>query len=228
MDDGSAPDDFEHLVKKLTPFRKKIKLFHRKENLGAFANKLQAVSLCESSWVILLDCDNTLCKSYFDAIFSIAAWDDSIIYCPGFAAPSYDFREMPCPDELYLEDVVRLVDTDQTWYSFLNDGNFFVNRNHYLETLTQYQFFDVSASDVLFANYLWLSAGYRLQLLRNATYRHRVHPESFWRKNAKMATEVLEIIDQRLRSGEIATDKFDTQLQAIEFANPLPLPNRII
>jgi glycosyltransferase involved in cell wall biosynthesis len=74
LDDGSEQEEFNKLKTKLKPFFQKVKFFRRDVNWGPFANKIQAVELCTSDWVILLDYDNTLLPEYLETIFNLPEW----------------------------------------------------------------------------------------------------------------------------------------------------------
>ncbi len=66
-DDFSTQIDFEQ-VEMLKGKSDKIKIFRNPYNLGAYRNKLETVKNCTLAWVILIDSDNYLYKSYLDSL----------------------------------------------------------------------------------------------------------------------------------------------------------------
>ncbi len=52
-------------------------------------------------------------------------------------------------------------------------------------------------ADVMMANYLWLSAGGKLQVLDKGAYHHRVDPSSFYLRTATASrARVMELFDR--------------------------------
>ncbi len=200
LDDGSSQEEFNFLSKNLSRFSGKIKLFQRKENLGILRNKIQVVNLCSNDWVILLDSDNSLFKKYLDAIFNLNKWEEDTIYCPDFAYPNFDFRVLSGE----IIDFQKCSDFDFSKLgAFMNDGNYFLNKRNFVSTLFAYKDFH-AFSDVIFANYIWLSAGNKLEVLRNAPYFHRVHPGSIWvntmNKNVQHAEIISDLLSKRIKA----------------------------
>jgi len=181
LDDGSSLSSVSYCIKNLKDFKVKVKFFRRAENLGPFATKIQACSLCSNAWCILLDSDNTIFDSYLDAIFSLETWDQETIYCPGFAFPNFDFRVYG--DSLFdFNDICNLQKTTDAsrFNPFINDCNYFLNVKEFTEVLEPYIKIKPQAADTILLNYLWLSDGKKLRVLPNASYYHRVHPKSNW------------------------------------------------
>jgi glycosyltransferase involved in cell wall biosynthesis len=199
LDDASHLDEFEELKARLGPFSEKIRLFRREQNWGAFANKIQCVELCRSEWVVLLDYDNTLTPDYLNSLFNLEQWACDEIYCSAFAYPNFDFRESPGSQCIDLEMASGWMREGTFDGPFFNDGNYFLNRKEYLETLKPYWKYSVAASDVLFANYLWLSAGNRLKVLVDSWYFHRVHEHSSWKNQRGRSLQISSRIKKRIR-----------------------------
>jgi len=199
LDDGSKPEEFNKLKKKLQPFSQKVKLFRRDVNWGPFANKIQVVELCTSDWVILLDYDNTLLPEYLETIFNLPKWEESTIYCPGYAYPYFDFRESLGEKDIDLDTTSAMINSGVFNRSFFNDGNYFLHRDSYIQYLKPFWNYSVIA-DVVFANYLWLSSQNTLKVLRNARYIHRVHGKSTWLANLQESKRVFNSTEKRLQA----------------------------
>jgi glycosyltransferase involved in cell wall biosynthesis len=199
LDDGSEPEEFNKLKTKLKPFSQKLKLFRRDFNWGPFASKIQAVELCTSDWVILLDNDNTLLPEYLEAIFNLPEWEKSIIYCPGCACPYFDFRESLGEKDIDLDTTSAMINSGVFNRQFFNDGNYFLHRDSYIQYIKPFWNYSVIA-DVIFANYLWLSSQNTLKVLRNASYIHRIHEKSTWLINLPESKRVFSSAEKRLQA----------------------------
>lgn len=199
LDDGSSIDNFNQLQKKVKPFASKVKLFRRDVNWGAFANKLQAIELCNSDWVIILDYDNTLLPEYINSIFNIEKWDDTTIYCSEYAYPNFDFREDLGGKIIDLDLASSMAKAQNFRGPFFNDGNYFLPKSKFLDCVKPFWRYYVAAADVVFANYLWLSFKNTLTVLHNSRYIHRVHEGSTWLNNRKKSFQNARLIKQRIQ-----------------------------
>jgi len=199
LDDGSEPEEFNKLKTKLKPFSQKVKLFRRDVNWGPFANKIQAVELCTSDWVILLDYDNTLLPEYLETIFNLPEWEKSTIYCPGYAYPYFDFRESLGEKDIDLNTTFAMIHSGVFDRRFFNDGNYFLHRDSYIQCIKPFWDYSVIA-DVIFANYLWLSSQNTLKVLRNSRYIHRWHSASTWLVNLQESKRVFNSTEKRLQA----------------------------
>ncbi|QIR40495.1 glycosyltransferase family 2 protein [Tolypothrix sp. PCC 7910] len=223
LDDGSSKEEFHELLKNLSRFNSKIKLFRREKNIGPFRTKIQAVSLCSNEWVILLDSDNSIFRKYIDAIFKLSTWDQNTIYCPDFAYPNFDFRGLSGK----VIDFEKSSSFDfQKFAPFMNDGNYFLHKENFLNTLLPYKNFKALA-DVIFANYIWLSHGNKLEILTNAPYFHRVHPGSIWLNTADESSKNAVLVGGLLVKG-IKADK-DNLSKLLDilpdtWVEPTPIP----
>lgn len=90
VDDGSA--DFGKLLELLGD-QPKVKLFHNRQNLGVFTNKIEAVARAGNEWVVTCDSDNIMEKSYLDQVVQMQK-DPDTWYCPSFAKPRFDYRKL--------------------------------------------------------------------------------------------------------------------------------------
>lgn len=215
LDDGSNEESFETTKKNISGLSLKIKFFRRADNFGVLPTKVQAVNLCSKDWVILLDSDNTLSYSYLNSIFSIKDWDENSVYSASFAFPLLNFEKFSGKD-LDFNLVKDTFISDSRISLFMNDGNFFFNKKRFIDLVDKYKFFNVSAADIIFINYLWLSNGGIIKILPKTSYFHRVHKNSIWKetqeasnslfvllKNKILMSEKLGFNDLKLEIGEI-------------------------
>ncbi|KOP25824.1 hypothetical protein AMR41_14045 [Hapalosiphon sp. MRB220] len=203
LDDGSKPEEFNLLVENLSRFGGKIKLFRREQNIGSFGTKVQVVSLCSNEWVILLDSDNSLFRKYIDSIFKIPNWEDDKIYCSDFAYPCFNFQDLSGK----VIDFQQCSQMDlKRFGAFINDGNFFLNKTNYLKALLPYIQFIPFGACSFFSNYIWLSAGNKLEVLCNAPYYHRVQADGIWVNTKSESIRIAELLEDMLIRG-IRADK---------------------
>lgn len=208
MDDASLPEEYEALCRNVNRLdvQKKVRVIRSEINRGAMRTKYACIGQVSNDWVILLDSDNTIFQNYLRTIFQIPQWDPQVTYCPGWAFPYFSFRPLVGPD-LTFDRCVELSRQRVLHRVFLmNDGNYFFNRDAYLETLRPLGGVRNDVADVIVANYLWLSAGKRLQVLEGAAYCHRIDPSSFWMRTKDDSRvrlmSIYERLDQNLRWDE--------------------------
>ena len=199
LDDGSEPEEFNRLKTKLQPFSQKVKLFRRDVNWGPFANKIQAVELCTSDWLVLLDYDNTLLPEYLETIFNIQEWEKTTIYCPGYAYPHFDFRRSLGEKAIDLTTASSMINSGVFDRRFFNDGNYFLHRDSYIQYIKPFWDYSVIA-DVIFANYIWLSSQNTLKVLRNSRYIHRIHGKSTWLTNLQESKRIFYTSEKRIQA----------------------------
>jgi hypothetical protein len=121
-----------------------------------------------------------LLPEYLDAIFNLPEWKKPTIYCPGYAYPHFDFRESLGDKDIDLNSTSAMINSGDFNEEFFNVGNYFLHRDSYIQTVKPFWNYSVFAADVIFANYLWLSAKNTLKVLRNSRYNHRIHGGSSW------------------------------------------------
>lgn len=172
-----------HIYAELEGFFKgnpKVKLYRNEKNLDCYLNKREAVSKASNEWVILLDSDNVIYKTYIDTIYS-NSWQRSRILQPSFAQPHFNFTKY---NSLlaHKSNVAKYV-SDSTFTTMLNAMNFFVNRDEYLEVFDSSV--DPVTSDSIYFNYCWLSKGNSIYVTPALEYTHRVHDGSHYQQNNK-------------------------------------------
>lgn len=214
--------DDEHGLREALAGIPKVRIVQNKLNMGVFGNKVESVAFCTNEWVQMADSDNVMDLAFLDKLESLQLWDASIIYCPSFAKPSFDYREMTGP--MVLKDVVDR-SRRRNFGSAMNTGNQFVHRPTFMEVfgkfrgprfdmllpnyftpsdrknITWRQIYD--ASDSFFINKTWLSMGYSLLFVPGLEYDHRLHHSSWARapeiKAAMPPVFFLEMIDMHER-----------------------------
>ncbi len=227
LDDCSDADQFEMLVEKLRPFREKVKLFRREVNLGMLPNKIQAVGLCESERVILLDYDNTLLPACIDAYFAIDQWEPDTIYCPGEAYPHIDLRNELGDATIDFDWACDRARQGRFPNPFFDLGNYLVPRDAYTQYIQPHWEFVPSAADCHFVNYTWLGTGHKLHIVKDARYIHRVHGGSYWLNNQHLASRTVGPVMQRFRDGQrpdVESMRNDFEYRPGEWVEPVRVP----
>lgn len=146
--------------------------FYQATSTDLLSVRAQALSLCREDWAILLDSGNCLLPDYFTSLLALPTWEADRIYCPSEAWPLVDFRSLTNQNldfnklrDLLIHDLVLV-------RSFLNDGNYLVNKDKFLP-LIQSAKREAYSYETAFVNYLWLSSGYSLQILPDCSYYKR-------------------------------------------------------
>jgi len=218
-------DKLQDLVKNLP----KVKLYRNQKNLGTFGNKKKAVSLSSNDWVILFDSDNSCDKTYIDNIYD-ERWCDDVIYNPVYAMPQFDYRNQS--GKIWTTENAPML-INQNGMSLLNMGNFFLNKNTYLDTLSPYPYdrFDLSIPnyfhlpldirqslywrlvfdpyDVMFVVKEWLFAGNKLKILKNQKYNHLVSNDSTCKNSPSGQSLVFPIYQNELSCRKKFVDTID-------------------
>jgi len=191
VDDGS--DDYPELVSLLQEERK-VRLYRNAENLGVFTNKVEAILRATNPWVITCDSDNVMDAQYLDRAVAVAT-EPNVWYCPSFAKPHFDYRELL---GVYDLDSITEFLTRQISHCAVNTGNQIVHRESFAKVFGKFR--GVKRFDLLLENYLgvadredekwhqvygandsfilvklWLEAGHCISITSGLEYDHLVH-----------------------------------------------------
>lgn len=226
LDDCSDKGNFEKLVKLLKICPHKVGLYRRDVNWGPFANKIQAVALSPEPWTLLLDCDNTYYQSSINRLFKIQQWNADTIYCPSFAFPHFNFKEILNASPINKQNLLKWIRSKSFSAPFLNDGNYFLHRDNYLSVAKSHFDLNPYAADVLLSNLLWIAKGKSLELVDELIYLHRIFSDSAWSSEDDKSTEIMN----KLMS--IAESKGDITLKIQEELGNKPItwiePKKVI
>ncbi len=173
--DGSNTDYVDKIVPKLEG-NKKVTFYHSFKNQGVHIAKKKAVELATNEFIILFDSDNVINIDYIDRLYQIPEWNPIIAYQPSYLAPHFDFRDKAGWNitKGNLQDVLNRPNNKvDTWG---NAQNFFIHRENYLNTWEEGE--NVNGNDSLWFFYLWMKAGYSMQLVPNLSYFHRIHDKN--------------------------------------------------
>jgi len=199
-DDCSSMEEFSKMQSITKKMSNKISIYRGEKNLGPYHSKVKAISKCKNEWAIILDSDNALSRNYVDRLYQMSTWNTNLIYCPSFAEPNFDFRQF-ANTELTLYKVKELIlknENIKLLRNLLNDGNYFINVQKYIECSKINEFNSVPAADVIVFNYSWLQQGYVLYVLNNLNYYHRIHSGSFqigsWRNSRQIVDGIINSI----------------------------------
>ena len=196
LDDGSAESEYESLCDFVSGMRSgaKIHLHRRKINRGALVTKYEAVELCRSKWVLVLDSDNTAFRHYLDRLCALEPKREDTLYGAAWAFPYFPFHELAGTriDAATAAGLTRSGVLKRVYV--INDGNYLVPRDAYVRTGRQLGSLRSDVADVMLFNYLWLSNGGSLEILPGTSYFHRVDSTSFWARTQDASRQrVLEL-----------------------------------
>lgn len=214
VDDGSSQEEFELLQNNVARYdqRKVVALYRREKNKGTQFTKMECVEKTMGPWLILLDSDNTLFRGYLEAVTSLPVLEEQTIYCPEKALPYFRFSKF-LNLKMDFELVYQLTQSGVLKRSsFLNDGNYFFNKEAYRAHFLKLNQMKSDVADVMVANYYWLSHKKTLAVLKGASYLHRIDASSFWvRTSQESKARVIEIF-KRLENNLRWDDDFEKKL----------------
>jgi hypothetical protein len=181
----------------------KVKLYRNVENIGPFLNKYKVVKQCNNEWCILLDCDNIIDNDYIEKVSNLEK-DKDTIYCPEVMyklnkeGVNWTYKEFNTLD-IDRTNVKEHID-NSVFSTWLNTGNYFFNRQRYTDVVEQ-TVLDVRLStlDSFYFSYLWLLQGYKLKIVPELSYIHRVHDGSYYLNNRKALRSVFDIIKTKIK-----------------------------
>lgn len=173
---------------------KKVQVWEANKNLGVYHNKKLAIELCHNDYVIILDSDNIIDKSYLDCLYSVP-WGSDLIFAPEFARPQLDYRRYS--GLTITKENVKYYADKPHFSSLLNTANYFVNRSEYLRVWEDG--IEPIGSDSIHQNYNWLKAGNRIHVMRGLQYEHRVHPMSHYVNNAAASEPLCRNVLQQIK-----------------------------
>lgn len=199
VDDGSDKPTTDYILSHDAFNHPKIVLCFNTDNLGMLQNKIKAIHYSPTEWCIIFDSDNIIDTGYLDAIdreieFAGGLIED-IIYCPSFAAPSFDYT--PFQKELFSTDLSsgrRAFNKHKDhpmFESLLNTCNYLVHSDMFVHVMTMHKLpEEKNAADSITLMYSWLAYGNSFMVLPGMTYQHRVHPGSGFIQDAANSTRV--------------------------------------
>lgn len=173
----------------------KVRLVRNEVNRDCYRNKMTAISLATSEYVVILDSDNSFDKRYIDAIYN-QEWEVDTILAPDWAVPLFPYTDY---SGLLVtkENVSEYIDRP-LFETCLNCMNYFVNKNEYLRVWDGS--IDPHTSDSLFQNYNWLKAGNKIHIVDGLRYNHLVHNDSHYRLNNHKTGNFREEIISKIRN----------------------------
>ncbi len=207
-DDCSNFKNKELADKILKSFQKKTKIdiryFQNKKNLGAFENKLEVIKDCREEYVYQVDSDNIPMNNFNRYLNKFIKYpkDSTILYLPSkiFQFRTYHniCRSLSHLDKKYIVryrkddfifDKVKiqnsikkkknyLIDKNIRWV--LNSGNFIVNRDSFLSTISEGTKIDknILTLDAVAISYLWLKDNKKIKIDKNLYHFHRKRSDS--------------------------------------------------
>lgn len=216
VDDGSSAENYALLRANIGKLDRsgKVRIHRRTENRGALFTKMECAEKTTGDWLILLDSDNTVFRSYLEAVFREPDWKPATIYCPVYAFPYYRFDPLVGLD-LDFSTCAELCRTGTLRKVYIiNDGNYLFHRATYLEKLEPLRPLARDVADVMVANYLWLSRGGRLKVLPGAVYYHRIDASSFWMRTKEESRRRVMYLFDRFENNQPWDDEVLRALQA--------------
>lgn len=219
---GAAASIYLLTARDVSKQAKKIRVIRNKENLGGFKNKFKAVKESKNESVYLLDSDNFLVDGSISALYNIKEWNNQTCYCPSvpimerkkgyrawddwnhrrFGYESFDLKGVQ--DFFKLEEELsEKVGVGLGVNGFLNTGNFFVNRDRYVDSLLKVvedSSIEPYAADVIAFSYYWLTNLGKFQIIPDLYYFHRIREDSFWSMTGNIAGEKAQMYEEMIKN----------------------------
>lgn len=218
---NARPSVFYMTSQNVSEQAKKIFVYRNEKNLGGFANKYETIKKSNNDWVYLLDSDNFLVDCSIPALYNIEEWDEKICYCPSVpimerkdawrAWDDWNHRRLGY-EPIDLKRIQLLFQVDDSYHhqyncglgvnGFLNTGNFFVNRDNYLNALKKPIEDNVEpyAADVIAFSYYWLIANNMFQIIPDLYYYHRIRESSFWNQTGSQSGPLASYYEDLIRN----------------------------
>ena len=180
-DDASTPE-IQNEISLICKRIPKAHIYFHESNVGAFANKLRAVSYCKNDHVILLDSDNSIDNNYIDKCLH-QNLNKNTIYAPTFAKPNFGFPGLY--DVLFAsnDDLKHCINTLELQIA-LNTGNYLVPKNEYIRVAAKYVDI-IYYCEVMHFAYVWIKERNCIQFVQGLEYNHKVHNGFYMMHKAK-------------------------------------------
>jgi glycosyltransferase involved in cell wall biosynthesis len=195
----------------------KVKIYRNLKNLGALKNKFKTVQYARNKWVYLLDSDNFIDLKMFKKLYKILKknkFKNDYFYSPSRLILqnidldkklnnkiiNYNFKDRVIDFKLVKQYLGKV----KYFNWFLNTGNFFINKNKYVECANK-MFSDKKLkqveADAMVFSYYWLKSGKKIEILDNFYYFHRLSKSSYShhknnRKSLDLYTRLFMVSDE--------------------------------
>jgi glycosyltransferase involved in cell wall biosynthesis len=193
-DDASETELFNDVVDYFKT-ESKVKIHRNATNQGVYRNKFHSVLHATNEWVIVFDSDNVIDKTYIDKLYNIPVWDEHTEYCPDKAKPDLDYTFLS-NTELTAKNINSFWRHKQ-FAAFINTFNSFFNREEFLKHFDPD--FEPISSDSIYANYRWLAAGNKIQVVQGMEYYHRIHKGSHYVQNCEKSNVIHASIMEKIK-----------------------------
>lgn len=188
-DDGSNDNQYYSMCNIVSKLKTdKIKIFRNHKNQGAFVNKYISVSKCSFDWVYLFDSDNWIDRGILQIIENIdyskkdTCFAEEKLFATDGNIVNFSYEDKIIDLNIakkYIKNKVFRFD----W--FLNNGNFIVNKEQYLNT--QKDFFESKiyhgTIDVFLFSYYWFKYKNKYEIVDGLYHHHRIHESSYFMEN---------------------------------------------
>jgi glycosyltransferase involved in cell wall biosynthesis len=190
-------DDLNKIIKSINS--DKIKVIINNENLGVYLNKIRSLKYCTNERAILFDSDNILDENYVNILYT-KEWDEKTIYLSGFVSKIDDYNNVfDSFDYRKYEGVIDKLNFKDKNYNeilfktMMNTCNYFVPVKKYIEcsekNSIEYDTKLISALDSITLLSDWLVDGNAFDVIKDLTYKHRIHQNSSYLKYANKIDE---------------------------------------
>ena len=218
-DDLSDEEDFLNLEKIVQEYKSQlnIKIYQNNENLGGFANKYKATSLCLGEYVYQLDSDNIPIYKSLDKIIKFinsGEFNHDNLYLPSKIRTfnenrvvsflknknhiTFSNKNLLLDKEIIVQNLKGEIDSikDKSIRWVLNGGNPLFFKQSYLSNLKEginQDEINISAACSIALNYYWLKNGGKVELLEGFKHLHRIREDSYYVSEGSQSTESINL-----------------------------------
>lgn len=202
IDDCSSDGTYKILQGYKARLPEVFKIFSNKENVGGGATRNLCVQKTSGDYIFCLDSDNIIHKASF--IKLIDAVDGKHIYFFGEIKSFIEFCHIKLvyKTTTFLKDSFDINDLRKEPNNPLTDGNMLFSRDAFNAVKGYSE--PYKALDTFTFGEKLLMSGYKVSLVKGTHYFHRVHPGSYWFKDAQSNLEIMKdyLLESQLLSSE--------------------------
>ena len=190
VDDGSTDTTYKLLQHYKEKYPDNIKIGRNEKNMGGSTTRNNCVKLSQYEYIFCLDSDNILDKKSFWKLYNSINTETHLLafsrihFFYSLLGFKYKIKEWE-----FLPRIMEYTHLRSTLNHPVASGNYLFTRNVY-NSINGYET-DLGALDAFSLGYKALTHGYKIGLVADSWYFHRLHPGSYWLRESQKNNENL-------------------------------------